>query len=94
MCTPPRSPQGLPCFYWKVLTALVTSAFNLLGLGRSTRCQQEEYEDCMPPILSLRHPTSRSNGTAKGLGEPQKAPMVTEFGLGERGLGVFEAKPE
>lgn len=40
----------------------------------------------MPPILSLRHPTSRSNGTAKGLGEPQKAPMVTEVGLGREAL--------
>lgn len=36
MCTPPQSPQGLPCFYLKVLSAVVTSAFHRLGLGRNT----------------------------------------------------------
>lgn len=35
-CTPPQSPQGLPCFYLKVLSAVVTSAFYRLGLGRNT----------------------------------------------------------
>lgn len=67
-CTPPRSPQGLPCFYLKVLSAVVTSAFHRLGLGRNTL------------------PLSSSNDTAKGLGEPQKAPVVTEVGLGREAL--------
>lgn len=66
--SPPRSPQRLPCFYLKVLSAVVTSAFHWLGLGRNTL------------------PLPSSNGTAKGLGEPQKAPMVTEVGLGREAL--------
>lgn len=53
----PLSPLDLLCFYLKVLSAQITSAFNQLGLERSTRCQQKKYEDRIPHTpLEVLHP--------------------------------------